>query len=116
MKRSIFYLCLAILFESFGSTMLKLSAGFTVLWPSLGVVTGFLASFTCLSFALKNISLTTAYATWSGVGTALTAVIGVVLFHEHLSMLKVSALILIITGIVVMNKAKPQEAAAASNN
>ncbi|CAM5780218.1 MULTISPECIES: DMT family transporter [Brevibacillus] len=102
----VIYLSLAIALETFGSTMLKISEGFTVLWPSIGVAIGFLASFTCLSFALKTIPLSTAYATWSGVGTALTALIGVFAFQESLSLIKVVALVLVIVGIVILNKAK----------
>ncbi|WP_422660414.1 DMT family transporter [Paenibacillus sp. EC2-1] len=100
------YLSLAILLEVFGSTMLKLSEGFTVLLPSVGVVIGFLGSFTLLSFALKSISLSAAYATWSGVGTALTAIMGVFIFQEQFSFMKVAALILVIVGIVLLNKSQ----------
>ncbi|MEJ8547629.1 DMT family transporter [Brevibacillus borstelensis] len=107
------YLSLAIALETFGSTMLKISEGFTVPWASIGVAIGFLASFTCLSFALKTIPLSTAYATWSGVGTALTALIGVAVFHESLSLLKVVALILVIVGIVILNNAKGKSDEAA---
>lgn len=112
----IIYLSLAIVLEAFGSTMLKLSEGFTVLWPSIGVAVGFLASFTFLSFSLKTIPLSTAYATWAGMGTGLTALLGILIFNESLGMLKISALVLVITGIVILNKAKakaqaPEEAA-----
>lgn len=100
------YLGFAIILESFGSTMLKLSEGFTELWPSIGVAAGFLGSFIFLSFALKSISLSSAYATWSGIGTALTAIIGVLLFQEQLSLMKGTALALIIIGIVILNKSQ----------
>jgi multidrug transporter EmrE-like cation transporter len=104
MRLAVFFLVLAIVFESFGTTMLKLSDGFTNLWPSIGVGIGFLISFTFFSFALKKISLSTAYATWSGAGTAITAMIGILIFQEHVSLTKVIALVLIILGIVIMNK------------
>ncbi len=70
------YLALAIVSEVFGSTMLKLSEGFTQAWPIIGIIAGFLSAFTFLSFSLKTIDLSSAYATWSGVGTALTAIVG----------------------------------------
>ena len=100
------YLGLAIMLEVFGSTMLKVSEGFTVLWPSIGVAAGFIGSFVLLSFALKSISLSAAYATWSGVGTALTAIIGILIFQEHLSLMKGIALVLVIIGIVLLNKSQ----------
>lgn len=104
--KSALYLALAILFEVFGSTMLKLSNGFTAIFPSIGVVVGFLASFTLLGLSLKKIALSTAYAIWSGVGTALTACIGIILFREEIGSLKVLALVLIILGVVILNKSK----------
>lgn len=103
MRKAILFLTCAILFETFGTTMLKLSDGFTNVWPSLGVAVGFLISFTSLSLALKKIPLSVAYATWSAAGTALTAIIGVMLFSEQLDAVKVLALGLIIVGIVIMN-------------
>lgn len=102
--KNVLFLALAILFELFGTTMLKLSNGFTVLLPSLGVIVGFLISFTFFGMALKGIDLSTAYAVWSGLGTALTACVGVILFGEGFSFLKVIALLLIIAGVVVLNK------------
>ncbi|GAA0374092.1 DMT family transporter [Bacillus horti] len=102
----VIYLGIAIIFEAFGTTMLKLSNGFSVLLPTLGVGAGFLISFTFLSFSLKTVPLSTAYATWSGVGTALSAMIGVIIFNESLSMFKAFALILVITGIVILNKSR----------
>jgi multidrug resistance protein EbrB len=106
MKQAVIFLSLAILFESFGTTMLKLSDGFTVPWASGGVAIGFIASFTFLSFALKQIPLSTAYATWSGVGTALTALIGILVFHENASPMKIVALFLVIAGIVILNNSR----------
>lgn len=104
--RGILYLALAIVCEAFGSTMLKLSQGFSLPEPSIGVLIGLVASFLFLSLSLKSIALSSAYATWSGVGTALTAIIGVILFHENISVLKIVALCLIIIGIIMINKSK----------
>jgi multidrug resistance protein EbrB len=67
MMKSVVYLSLAILSEVFGSTMLKLTDGFTNTLPIIGVVIGFLFSFSFLSLALKSIPLSSAYATWSGL-------------------------------------------------
>ncbi|MCU6709267.1 multidrug efflux SMR transporter [Paenibacillus sp. J5C_2022] len=103
MRRAVLFLTCAIVFETFGTTMLKLSEGFTNVWPSLGVAVGFLISFTSLSLALRKIPLSVAYATWSAAGTALTAIIGFMLFSEQLDAVKGGALGLIIVGIIIMN-------------
>src|SRR5690625_2817104 len=98
------YLLFAILFEVCGSTMLNLSNGFTDLWPSLGSIISFIASFACLGLALNGIPLSTAYAIWSGLGTALTACIGIILFGETIVTLKIIALAFIVIGVVVLNQ------------
>lgn len=106
MMKGLFYLALAIVFEVFGSTMLKLSEGFTQALPIAGVVAGFLSAFTFLSFSLKTVDLSSAYATWSGVGTALTAIVGFLLFGETISLKGVFGLMLVIAGVVVLNQSK----------
>lgn len=105
MKKGILFLAVSILSEAFGTTMLKLSDGFTVFGPSVGVILGFLIAFIFLSFSLKTIPLSVAYSTWAGVGTALTVCIGVFFFQEPIDLLKIGAVILIIAGIVLLNTA-----------
>lgn len=95
-------LATAILLEVFGSSMLKLSNGFKRLFPSIGVIIGMILSFYCLSLALKYIPLGTAYAIWAGAGTALTALVGVMLFKENISLKKLLGIVLIIFGVVIM--------------
>lgn len=104
--RGFLYLALAILSEVFGSTMLKFSEGFTQFWPIIGVAAGFLSAFTFLSFSLRTIDLSSAYATWSGIGTALTAVVGFLLFGETVSLKGICGLTLIIAGVVLLNQSK----------
>lgn len=104
------YLLLAIVFEVFGTTMLKLSEGFTILLPSLGVVLGFLLSFAFLGLSLKGLPLSNAYAIWAGLGTALTATVGVIVFNEGIALLKIIALLFIIVGVVILNKSRDDDA------
>ncbi|NGP45275.1 multidrug efflux SMR transporter [Bacillaceae bacterium SIJ1] len=113
--RAVIYMSIAIGFEVFGSTMLKLSEGFTKLWPSLGVFLGFGVAFTMLSLALRYIPLSLAYSTWSGVGTALTALIGIILFQESFGIVKLLGLFLVIVGIVLLNARQPAPAAQEVN-
>ncbi|VCT96715.1 Multidrug resistance protein EbrB [Bacillus safensis] len=109
MMKGILYLTGAILTEVFGSTMLKLSQGFSQLLPSIGVLIGFGCAFTFLSLALKTIELSSAYATWSGVGTALTALVGLVLFNETISTKGYIGLALVICGVIVLNQSTKQK-------
>ena len=95
-----FYLILAILLEIAGTTMLKLSDGFSKLLPSVAMVVFYALSFGTLSLTLKRIDVGVAYAVWSALGTALIAAIGVLWFHEPVTALKVFSLVAIIGGVV----------------
>ncbi|WP_454193946.1 DMT family transporter, partial [Paenibacillus sp. Marseille-Q7038] len=98
-------LAFAIIAEVFGSSMMKLSNGFKKLYPTLGVIAGMAAAFYGLSLALKTIPLGTAYAIWSGVGTALTVLVGTFVYKEKVTTRKMIGILLIIVGVVVMKLA-----------
>lgn len=93
-----FYLLLAIIFETFATTFLKTSNGFSVLMPSVGTVIGYVLCFFFLSYALKTIDMSVAYAIWGSLGILLISIIGMVFFHESVSVLKVASIALIIFG------------------
>jgi small multidrug resistance pump len=93
----------AIAMEVSGTICMKLSQGFSQLWPSILVFVFYAFSFTASTFALKTIDVSVAYAVWMALGTAIIAVIGMVWFHESLSLLKVIAILTIITGVVLLN-------------
>ena len=97
------YLAISIIAEVFGTAMLKLSDGFTSFLPSLGVVGGYGLAFYCLSLCLRTIPLSLAYAIWFGAGTAIIALIGYIFWNEAFGMLKVTGILLIIGGIIVLN-------------
>lgn len=93
----------AIVMEVSGTTCMKLSQGFTQLWPTVLVFVFYGFSFTASTFALKTIDISIAYAIWMALGTAMIALIGMLWFNETLSLLKIIALMLIITGVVLLN-------------
>ncbi|MBX7167737.1 MAG: multidrug efflux SMR transporter [Pirellulales bacterium] len=99
------WLALAILLEVTGTTCMKLSNGFRVFWPSAGTLLCYVLSFQCLSLSLRKIELSIAYAIWAGVGTALVAAIGVVLFRETLTPLKLVSIVLVVAGVAGLNLA-----------
>ncbi|MQA16343.1 MAG: QacE family quaternary ammonium compound efflux SMR transporter [Pseudonocardiaceae bacterium] len=82
---------------------LKLSDGFSKLWPSLAFAVLGTASFAGLAYALKSLPAGSAYAVWTGTGAALTALIGMVWLGETASVLKVVSLVLIVAGVVGLN-------------
>ena len=96
-------LFLAILSEVIATTSLKFSEGFTKLIPSVIVVLGYSLSFYLLSISLKIIPIGVAYAIWSGVGLILTVIAGMILWRETLDWARVTGIVLIIAGIILIN-------------
>lgn len=103
------FLAFSIIFEVFGSAMLKLSEGFTIFLPSLLLIIAYGTSFTFFVFALKTISLSVGYSVWSGIGTAATGIIGVMFFGEVLTTINKIGLFVIIIGVVIMNIDKQED-------
>ncbi|WP_069811921.1 DMT family transporter [Streptomyces sp. TP-A0874] len=96
-------LAAAILAEVLGTTAMKYSDGFSRLWPSLGTVAGYGVAFLLLAQTLKTMSVGTAYAVWSGAGTAIIAAIGMFFLGETASAAKLLGITLIIAGVIVLN-------------
>jgi small multidrug resistance pump len=96
-------LAAAIAAEVAGTTAMKYSDGFSKLWPSLITVVGYLVAFALLAQTLKSISVGTAYAIWSGAGTAAIAVIGMVFLDESTDAAKLAGIALVIGGVVLLN-------------
>ena len=97
------FLAVAIVSEVIATSALKSSDGFSRLWPSLLVVTGYASAFYFLSLTLKFIPVAVAYAIWSGTGVALIALISWLVFGESLDTPAIIGLILIIAGVTVLN-------------
>jgi multidrug resistance protein EbrB len=103
------FLSVSIISELVGTSLLKMSEGMTALLPTLGVAIGYGLAFYFLSLSLKTIPLSLAYGIWSGVGTALTALIGVVFWGEVLTTLMLIGMVLIIGGVVLLNYSEETE-------
>lgn len=97
------FLVIAIISEVIATSALKSSAGFTRLWPSIVVVTGYASAFYFLSLTLNVIPIGIAYAIWSGVGVALIALISWLYFKQPLDFAAIVGLLLIVAGVVVIN-------------
>ena len=94
-----FMLVLAGLFETGWAVGLKYTHGFTRLWPSVGTVAAMVASFLLLAHAMKTLPVGTAYAVWTGIGTAGAFIAGVFLFGETVSLPRLLFLAMILVGI-----------------
>ena len=98
-----FVLSLGIVFEVLGTICMKYAAGFTRLIPSVLVFIFYGLSLGALVLVLKKMEVSLAYAVWASAGTALIALIGILWFHESVSVAKVASICLIILGIIGLN-------------
>ena len=96
-------LTVAIVLEVAGTTSMKLADGFTRVLPSILMFTFYGASFVALTFAIRRIDISVAYAVWSGLGMAIVAVIGFAFFKESVTPVKVVSIALIMAGVVGLN-------------
>lgn len=94
------YLFIAGLFEVGFTTCLKLSDQFSKTIPTLGFLFFAVASFYSLSLSLKSIPIGTSYAIWTGIGAFGTALIGIIVFNEPATFLRILFLILLIGSIL----------------
>lgn len=97
----------AALFEIGWAIGLKYSAGFTRLAPSAWTVLALILSVLLLSLAARSIPIGTAYAVWTGIGAAGTALLGIVLFHEPATAARLLCIAAILAGVVGLKLVSP---------
>ncbi|AUZ03875.1 quaternary ammonium compound-resistance protein SugE [Vitreoscilla sp. C1] len=96
------FLLIAGLLEVVWATSMKYSDGFSRLWPSVLTIVAMIASFALLSASMKTLPLGTAYTIWTGIGAVGAFIVGILFLGEHLSMMRVLAAVLIVSGLVLM--------------
>lgn len=96
-------LILSIVLEVFSTQMMKFSAGFTKIVPTIVCAAGMAACFYVFSKTLTILPLGVAYAMWAGLGLVLTASLSVVIWKEHIDLQMVIGFALIIIGCVLLN-------------
>lgn len=93
-------LIMAGLFEVAWAIGLKCSAGFTRLTPSILTAAAVIASMGLLGLAARSLPIGTAYAVWTGIGTVGAVLLGILLFGDSHSMLRLACVALILIGII----------------
>jgi quaternary ammonium compound-resistance protein SugE len=99
------YVIVGGLFETAFAVSLKESQGFTRLWPTLSFAVSVTVSMLLLGLGLREIPVGTAYAVWTGIGAAGTAVVGMLFFEDPASLLRLAAIGLIVCGVILLNLA-----------
>lgn len=93
-------LLIAGLFEVGWAIGLKYTDGFTRPWPTTATVLSMIVSVWLLAVAMRTLPVGTAYAVWVGVGAIGTVLLGIVLFGEPATVLRMASIGLILAGIV----------------
>jgi small multidrug resistance pump len=96
-------LLVAIATEVFATAALPRAEGFTNPGWTAIVAGGYALSIWLLTLVVKEIPVSVTYAIWAGLGTAAIAVVGVLFLDEPVNLAKVTAIALIIAGVVLLN-------------
>jgi len=100
-------LFIAGLLEVLWAFTMKSSHGFTRLVPTLITFVAMAISFGLLSVAMKTLPLGTAYTVWTGIGAVGAFVVGILVLGEQVTVMRVAAAVLIVSGLVLMKLSSP---------
>ncbi|MER6994130.1 multidrug efflux SMR transporter [Streptomyces sp. NPDC000410] len=95
------------LLETGFAICLKLSHGFTRLWPTIAFAVFAMSSFGLLTLALRKLDVGPAYAVWTGIGASGTAIYGMIFLGEVVSTLKIVSISLVIAGVIGLQLSSP---------
>lgn len=102
-------LVFAGLFEVAWALGLKHTNGFTRLWPSVYTLSTMAVSIYLLSLAVARLPTGTAYAIWTGIGAAGTAILGMIYFNEPRDTPRIICILVILTGVAGLKYFSPRE-------
>ena len=94
------YIFIASLFEICWAVGLKYSNGFTKLYPSIFTGICMILSYLFSAMGSKNLPIGTAYAVWTGIGAAGTAIYGMIYFNESKELIRIGFIFLVVIGII----------------
>ncbi|HEY4663561.1 MAG TPA: SMR family transporter, partial [Comamonas sp.] len=81
---------------------MKQSHGFSRLTPSIITIVAMIASFGLLSMSMRTLPLGTAYTIWTGIGAVGAFVVGITVLGEQVSVMRIGAAVLIVSGLILM--------------
>ncbi len=86
---------------------LKYSDGLTRFWPTAATLVAILLSFALMALALRSLPFGTAYAVWTGIGTAGSILVGILIYSEPTDPIRIICLTLIIAGMIGLKLNSP---------
>ena len=105
-RTALFELLLAIASEQVGTSAMKASEGFSSLEPTILAATGYIFSLIFFGRSMRILPMGFAYALWVGLGMITSSIVGILIFKELLSLSVILGLLMIASGIVVLNAAQ----------
>ncbi|WP_284337358.1 quaternary ammonium compound efflux SMR transporter SugE [Comamonas sp. NoAH] len=96
------FLVVAGLLEVVWAYTMKQSHGFSRLTPSIITIVAMIASFGLLSMSMRTLPLGTAYTIWTGIGAVGAFVVGITVLGEQVSVMRIGAAVLIVSGLILM--------------
>jgi quaternary ammonium compound-resistance protein SugE len=100
-------LFIAGLLEVVWACFMKASEGFSKPVPTAITIAAMIASFSLLAWSMKTLPLGTAYTIWTGIGAVGAFVVGVTVLGESLTLWRILAAVLIVSGLVLMKLTSP---------
>ena len=100
-------LVIAGVLEIVWAYFMKLSDGFTKVGPSIATLGAMFLSFGLLAVAMKSLPLGTAYTVWTGIGAVGAFIVGIAVLGEAVTLMRVLAAGLIVSGLVLMKLSSP---------
>lgn len=88
---------------------MKLSHGFTVLWPSVITIVILVVSFFMLAKAINTLGIGLSYAVFTGIGVVGTTVISIFVLHEGAGAMKLISLAVLVAGIIGLKMCDKEE-------
>ncbi len=110
------YLMIAVVCEIVWASTLKMTGGYSQLWPSVFNAVILAINTYFISLAVKSLPVAIAYPIWTGLGGVGVAIGAVIFFHENLGIFQIFSILLIILGVIGLEATKSEEAVETSNS
>lgn len=98
----------SVISEVVGTVALRQSTGFTKMVPALLAGLFYVAAVWLMAIAMRQLEMGVAYAVWAASGTVVTALVGIVIYNEQVSLQKILGILLVLIGVFILSLHKAQ--------
>jgi len=97
---------ISVISEVLGTVALRHSLGFSKILPAGAAGACYVLAVWLMALAMRQLEMSITYAVWAASGTALTAIVGILLYEEAISTYKLLGLALVVLGVIVLSLAQ----------